>query len=289
MTDKSVKTSRKLTRWGLAGAAVFALAGAQLAIATPAQAVPGLVRVVTTSALSSLNKVQVAACPAGTAVIGGGGFITGGFGQVGIDGLAPLLTGTGFVATAREDANGFVGNWTLSAIALCAPPPPGLIYVTATTLPSSINKSVAVSCPVGKSALGIGGQINNGLGQVILNDLRPSANLSHATVTGFETQGGSVLNWSVTVFAVCVNTPAGIQRVVATSAANSLTAKAITATCPAGKQVHGAGGQINGGFGQVFLDDVSIPLLTSVTVNAIEDETGFVGNWSVTAYAICAN
>jgi len=46
----------------------------------------------------------------------------------------------------------------------------------------------------------------------------------------------------------------GLVRVVATSPSNSLN-KSVTATCPAGKRVYSAGGQITGGLGNVYMDE----------------------------------
>jgi hypothetical protein len=81
----------------------------------------------------------------------------------------------------------------------------------------------------------------------------------------------------------------GLERVAASSASNSIDKGAI-ASCPSGKRVRGAGADITGGLGQVVLDDI-IPNspLTSVSVLAREDQDGTTSNWSVSAYAICAN
>ena len=60
------------------------------------------------------------------------------------------------------------------------------------------------------------------------------------------------------------------------------------ATCPAGKNLLGTGGE--GGGSAVVMDDLRPnAALTSVTVTGIEDETGKESDWDVTAYAICAN
>ncbi|MBF9131669.1 hypothetical protein I0C86_22265 [Plantactinospora sp. S1510] len=76
-------------------------------------------------------------------------------------------------------------------------------------------------------------------------------------------------------------------RITATSASNSLASKSIVATCPAGQRVYGAGGEINGGGGNVTMDDITPSLaLNNVLVTAIENGA-FAGNWTVTAYAIC--
>lgn len=74
----------------------------------------------------------------------------------------------------------------------------------------------------------------------------------------------------------------------ATSATNSTSFKSATAFCPAGKVVVGTGARINGGGGDIVLDEV-IPFENRVTVGAFEDEDGTTANWSVTAFAVCAN
>lgn len=74
----------------------------------------------------------------------------------------------------------------------------------------------------------------------------------------------------------------------ATSATNSASFKSASAVCPSGKVVVGTGARINGGGGDVVLDEV-IPREDRVTVGAYEDEDGTAANWSVTAFAVCAN
>ena len=64
----------------------------------------------------------------------------------------------------------------------------------------------------------------------------------------------------------------------------------MSATCPAGKHLLGAGGEIDSGLGEVVLDDLRPDQgLKKVTVTGIEDETGYGGTWFPRAYAICAN
>jgi hypothetical protein len=85
----------------------------------------------------------------------------------------------------------------------------------------------------------------------------------------------------------------GRTLVTATSVSNSVN-KSITAHCPAGKQVVGAGGAIlnsigaHGGYGHVLITDI-IPnqALTSVTVQGGEN-SAWASPWKVVAYAMCA-
>ncbi|MFC4117671.1 hypothetical protein [Nonomuraea zeae] len=82
----------------------------------------------------------------------------------------------------------------------------------------------------------------------------------------------------------------GLQIVSVTSSSNSDFSKGVFADCPSGKQVLGAGGSVNQGGSKVVMDQI-VPSsgLTRVTVSARETEAGLATNWSVTAYAICAN
>jgi hypothetical protein len=73
--------------------------------------------------------------------------------------------------------------------------------------------------------------------------------------------------------------------------------KTATVHCPAGKVLIGAGGQLNAPVnGKVILDEVTpfddgreTPFDNSVAVDGFETDGGTDQNWSVAAYAICAN
>ncbi len=80
----------------------------------------------------------------------------------------------------------------------------------------------------------------------------------------------------------------GFVRVSPFTATTSA-AKSLTATCPAGTRVIGAGGDTTPGSGEVLLD-VLRPnsALTSVTLHANEDADGTTANWYLQAFIICA-
>ena len=79
-------------------------------------------------------------------------------------------------------------------------------------------------------------------------------------------------------------------RVAAVCASAGACATGFPATCSDSKKVISAGARISNGDGQVFLDDMAPNgLLTSVTATAYEDQSGYAGNWSLSAYAVCAN
>ena len=86
--------------------------------------------------------------------------------------------------------------------------------------------------------------------------------------------------------------PGDTIRVSSESVSNSSAQKTATATCAAGRQLVGAGANINNGGPRVIIDEI-VPngsantAPTAVTVKALEDEVGTAANWSITAYGIC--
>jgi hypothetical protein len=272
---------------------VVALAVLALWGASAQAAVVGLERAGGATAFSSANKSFTASCPAGKNLVGVGADIGhgGGAGQVVMRAVTPNATLTAMTASAVEDENGTTATWSLGSTAICADPPPGLERIAAQSATNSINKAVTATCPSGKRLLGAGGDIVGAPGQVEMDDIIPNSALTSVSVRGLEDQNGATANWRVGAYAICANPVQGLVRIVAQSATNSVNGKAATATCPAGKQVTGVGGDIVGGAGQVVMDDF-IPFPnppTSVQVLGNEDETGTTASWSVTAYAICAN
>jgi hypothetical protein len=128
-----------------------------------------------------------------------------------------------------------------------------------------------------------------GDGDVLIDDIRPKSDLTGVIVSAREDETGTTASWQVNALAICAYPPPGLARLSLTSALDSAK-KSVTATCPTGKRLLGAGGEINSSNGQVLLDEVRPnSTLTGAVVNALEDETGNPQNWSLTAYAICAN
>jgi hypothetical protein len=79
----------------------------------------------------------------------------------------------------------------------------------------------------------------------------------------------------------------GRSLVTVTSGASSAD-KSVTATCPAGKKVVGAGGEVLDGAGRVLLTDV-IPDASLNSVTTTGGENGaFAGAWQIRAQAMCA-
>jgi hypothetical protein len=71
---------------------------------------------------------------------------------------------------------------------------------------------------------------------------------------------------------------------------DSASPKNASATCPAGKRVLGAGGEITGGLGEVRFETIRPDVFFGHygLVNAREDQDGTTANWDLRAYAVCA-
>jgi hypothetical protein len=293
------ESSSRFSRFVACGAIVIGLAAVQALVASQAEAVSGLQRVTKTSVSDSSTSKKVAArCPAGQNVLGGGGTIVGGRGQVILQRLEPVQTATDsrFVVAAREDGTGYASNWRLTAYALCADPLPGYAILPSTSgVASSNSPQSTISFCIGQTQVGFGGRVNGGAGQVHLTNLVRDTNgdINFTLIAGQEDANGFGGAWNVTGYAVCANTQANFTTVTASSPASSQN-KSATVSCPAGTRVHSAGGQLlPAGSGPVdrslVIDNVAIdPQLRSVTVRGVEDETRTAANWSVRALALCA-
>lgn len=272
-----MRTTRIITALALALGATAAVTGP--AAANP----PGQVKVGATSALNSADKTVTATCPAGTVVTGGGGYVTNPgeahWGLVGIDRLEPLNNGTGFVAGMRE-ALPDPASWKLSAVAMCATAPAGYDVVSATGAANAT--TVSVSCGT-KSVIGVGGKINGGNGDVVLDQVQPSADLKTVTARGVPVAGGGVLPpWTVTTYAVCANVT-GLSLVSIADPASGDGHKQLLKSCPVGVGLYSAGFTISSGAGAVFLSGLNPFNTQSFSVWA----DGTDPSWGLTGYGIC--
>jgi hypothetical protein len=177
---------------------------------------------------------------------------------------------------------------TFASTSLSTAAVPNIELHRSTSANTSLSKSTVVACPSGRTLTGVGGDITGATGAVLIDDLEPNTTRTQNTVTGNEI-GSPSGNWFLHSYAICASPLAGATRVTASTATNDVDGKSVTASCPAGTRLTGAAGRINGGFGNVVMDDlrpVGNPA-TSVTV------TGFEVNpdtsWSATAFALCAN
>jgi hypothetical protein len=155
--------------------------------AGPASAMPGLVMVSATSTTDSSSfRTVVADCPAGKSITGVGAAVTGGGGDVVLEGYAPVHGSPDYaVAEANEDVTGYAGTWNLTVYAFCVTMNPAIVIVSAATSADSGDYKVkTVGCPEGDESIGVGGWINGGAGQVYLNDVYPPGILSGGGAIG---------------------------------------------------------------------------------------------------------
>jgi hypothetical protein len=308
-----------------------ALAAGLLALAltsTATAAIPGY-RVVKgeipTPNISPPTHFLGVACDPGEISLGAGASVNygspgvGPFAQIVMNRLVPgVFDGDqdGVTVRAFEKEGGTPLNWGLRARVVCADPLPGdeldLRFETANASPlfRQITASEA-RCDTGKKLVGFGAEITDGPGknpdgEVIIDDITPNSSLTGVAVTAFEDGNGTNANWGLTVWFRCANAGAlpGIQRVSTTQLNESFSWESAVATCPTGKRVLAAGGDLtgpggvggdtSGGSGRALMDKIDFtsgPLLREeVTVVARKVGGGPVFNetWSPHAYAVCA-
>jgi hypothetical protein len=278
---------------GLRAAAAVAFAAAvigPLAATGPAHADPaGLVVAGETSDPTSADKTVKADCPNGKVATGGGGYLTTSpqvDGFVALDRLEPAADGSGFTATMREVAS-TTDTWRLTALAVCVPAPAGR-QVVSNTGGNQQDLVTTPSCGT-KSVIGMGGRINGGSGEVVLDDIQPSFDLKTVTVRGFAIPGGADNSWTVTAYAVCANTPAGLERVAFNTPFSSDPETTAVKSCPAGKALYGAGAAIGAGNGHVLLTGVNIAPSSTSRSWANEINGGYGQTWNITTYGICGS
>jgi hypothetical protein len=237
---------------------------------------------------SSSDKALANDCGPDRLAIGAGAGVKDGGAQVGLSRLAWSPFGK-VTAVATEDDTGFAGGWSLQIGTACHLPPVGWEVMTAAGAAGSATQRVAtVKCRPGMRVYSAGGGVLGGQNNVVLEGLRIAPDLTSVTVTAAEDDNGFAGAWSANAQAVCGRPHTGQTRRAATTAVDSAATKTAVATCLTG-EVHGVGGEITGGGGQVRILAIADDSLSGgVRITAIEDEDGYAGNWSATAYAVCA-
>lgn len=270
------------------GAVLAAVLVASVGLAAPSAAdPPGIVKVATTSLSTSNGKSFSAPCPEDKVVTGGGGYVPSpdsvdvqGF--VGLERLEPLNNGTAFVATMREFQS-TPDFWRLAVDAICVTPPPGYDVIA---FPGPLEtQSVSGSCGQ-KNLIGVGGRINNGGGDVILDFVEPSANLKTVSVRGTPIPGRNPVGWSVTAFAVCANV-SGLVRITPAVPLAGDAHKALNQSCPAGKGLYSPSAAISPGGGDKYLSLVHAISVHQLSAAADEAAGSNPLNWALLGYGIC--
>jgi hypothetical protein len=294
--------------------------GRSVALAGPAVAgmAPVGMDVTSVTAMSPNNssdeKSVTAYCPAGTRVLGGGA-VMGGNIDVHITGMLPDPVANSFTAYAREHGP---GNWPwhVTAHAICAPAPPGLVYVAAFTGgDSAASRSDYAWCPAGTKVLGVGGRVTSAdTSRVFLTYLKPTGTGNGAELGAVEMQGGYAGNWWLHSWAVCATEPAGWDVV---AAANEDGKRYATLLCPYPKRFTGGGAYISASLGEIYLTMIRIDLWAtpgqpgpdsggrtgpggepgSVFPGGVAVETSWIGRgadgpgheWYLKAYGVCVD
>jgi hypothetical protein len=152
------------------------------------------------------TRSVTATCPAGTRVLGVGGGVLAGDGEVVLDDLRIGADLSDVRVTGTEDGDGFAGQWRVQAQAICAAPQAGQQRVQATSATDSTgSKRVLVRCPLGRQAHGIGAEMTGAQGQVRIRSLHPEkySGGRGVEVVANEDLDGFSGSWSLTVYAVC--------------------------------------------------------------------------------------
>jgi hypothetical protein len=272
--------------------ALLAAVSVVVVVTPPASAaIPGDELVGSTPAgpSSSPTRVNSVSCPAGKQLIGAFAHIRGNRRDVLITALIPSTTSA--VAVAHEDEDGTADEWYLTVEAMCALPVPGHTVVYASSGYTSSNKQVRATCPAGKKLLATGWN-TQGAGQVYVNQVAQTADLTSVAVTGMEDTNGYANTWRLTTYAVCSNPLPGQELHTATSLVNSYD-KMFDVRCDGDQRRLSAGWSFIGTGGVTPAGQV-LPNTWAVgtswyELNAWEDEDGFAHDWYAIGRVVCVD
>jgi hypothetical protein len=172
--------------------------------------------------------------------------------------------------------------------------PPGGVVVTDTApvFNSDSPKTAEAKCPAGKRVIGGGVRVNAGTHVVVTREEPISTPDGDSyLVTAQEDAVGTTGAWAVQATAICSDPIPGLRIVQAISSTQSGHFTFVTAECPSGTSLFGAGGRILDGQGQVgLITEVNGGQLSphGAVAGGEEQLPGFSGNWSVIAYGVCA-
>jgi hypothetical protein len=231
--------------------------------AAPAYAYTGYQVVERTFSLPAGGYVrQIAQCPAGTVVLGGGADVVGA-GSVNHDTdlqeSTPGTNSAGYLWLATV-SNASANNYTLGIWAVCGAAPSGYQIVRGidVTLPKKVTYDDSVSCPSGEVVLAGGvSVVGEGTGEfgIMIRQSAPGTNSDQTDSDGTwwlaDFANMNVNPHTIEEDAVCADPPAGYQIVHTTFTlpfgyGTNFVRNA--AACPAGKVVLGGGASAKGAY-----------------------------------------
>lgn len=147
------------------------------------------------------------------------------------------------------------------------------------------SNTVTARCPNASVLVGTGVSVSGG--DVLIKDITPSE--TEVEVEAVVDADGTAGTWTLEAIAMCAVEPVGYEIVSDTSLRSSDPRQGANAACTGNKDVIGTAAEIDGIVtGDVMIDTV-LPTEGNVHVAAAEDQNGTTSNWSVTAWAICAD
>ncbi|GIJ55810.1 hypothetical protein Vau01_033260 [Virgisporangium aurantiacum] len=158
----------------------------------------------TFAAGSTKSRWSSVTCPKGKKILGAGGRVSGANGRAILTGVTPSEDGRTITATAYEDEAGTTDNWSVTALATCVKPTPGLEVVQAGSIQSSDVSiaSATLTCPEGSRLHGVAGEVTGGNGEVRLRQLDATPD-STAVARAAEDADGTDRMWSVHTYGIC--------------------------------------------------------------------------------------
>ncbi|HEX8631159.1 MAG TPA: hypothetical protein VF755_23620 [Catenuloplanes sp.] len=150
-------------------------------------------------------------------------------------------------------------------------------------------KIVTVACGGTDVLVGMGANVVDGQGEVLLTRLVPDLTTDSVTATAVEDTPVNT-PWELVVWGICVpaaQAPLNLQLVSNSAAASVGFFKGVDVTCPGTTQTYGIGYALSAGFGQVAIDEVRYePALKIGSVDAYT-YNGFGGSWGLDTHVIC--
>lgn len=250
-------------------------------------------RVTRTSDNTSTAKSITATCPDGLDLIGTGGQVIGGNGQVLITDIVPSASLRSVTVTGAEDGP-YDLTWKVQAVAVCSSVASSLSRVSATSDDNGTSaspKDAAVSCPDGEVLTGMGYQLSGAKGKVFPNLLTPVGSPPDMVVVSAYEDLTYAPNWNLQVFGICGLVGVDVVVAMDSTGPDSDSPKSASAHCPEGMGASSAGGD-NGGQPSGHADDLILERMTPNTglefsTTTVAENDGLGTDWTVSAYLIC--